>query len=97
MKEKDGRVGAEKEAKNSGVTQTTGIKKSLIDLLNEDKELQSQYDKKISDALRTAKANWEKERNISKNTKLNKHSSYKNKSKKESFSGTMIEIIMKDI
>ena len=50
--------------KKSGIaTITEEKKKTLNEILAEDKELQSQYDKKITQALKTAKNNWEEKNN----------------------------------
>lgn len=55
-------VGAEATTENTGADNATGNqKKTLDELLAEDKELQSQYDLKITNSLKTAKTNWEKE------------------------------------
>jgi hypothetical protein len=61
MENENKEVGAEATTENTGTAEVTETKKSLIDLLNGDKELQSQYDRKVSDALKTARANWEEE------------------------------------
>lgn len=45
-----------------GDNQQSGVKpKTLDDLLSSDKTLQSDFDRKISQAIATAKANWEKQ------------------------------------
>lgn len=55
-------VGAEATTENTGADNATeNQKKTLDELLAEDKELQSQYDLKITNSLKTAKTNWEKE------------------------------------
>lgn len=59
-KKKD--VGAEATTENTGADNATEDKKKTLDeLLAEDKELQSQYDLKVTNSLKTAKTNWEKE------------------------------------
>ena len=45
-----------------------GIKKKTLDeLLAEDKELQSQYDTKVTKSIKTAKIKWAEERKVKKN------------------------------
>lgn len=48
-------------ADNSGADKATETKKTLKELLAEDKELQSQYDKKVTEALNTARKSWEED------------------------------------
>lgn len=60
--ENEENVGAEATTENAGATEATETKKkTLNELLAEDKELQSQYDLKITNSLKTARANWEEE------------------------------------
>lgn len=56
-------VGANATTQEStGADKATDTKKKTLDeLLAEDKELQSQYDTKVTNSLKTAKTNWEKE------------------------------------
>lgn len=55
-------VGAGATTENTGADNATENKKKTLDeLLAEDKELQSQYDLKVTNSLKTAKTNWEKE------------------------------------
>lgn len=62
MEEENKNVGAEETTKNTGTEQVTEQKKKTLDeLLAEDKELQSQYDKKITNSLKTARTTWEEE------------------------------------
>lgn len=48
-------------ADNSGAEKATETKKTLDEILAGDKELQSQYDKKITGAINTAKKTWEED------------------------------------
>lgn len=62
MEEENKNVGSEETTKNTGTEQVTEQKKKTLDeLLAEDKELQSQYDKKITNSLKTARTTWEEE------------------------------------
>lgn len=60
--EEEKKVGAEATTKNTGATEATETKKKTLDeLLAEDKELQSQYDTKITNSLKTAKTKWQED------------------------------------
>lgn len=60
-------VGAEATTQNTGVDNTTETKKKTLDeLLAEDKELQSQYDRKVTNSLKTARTTWEEENRTKK-------------------------------
>ena len=57
---------------NSGTDIVTEKKKTLDEILAGDKELQSQYDRKVTHALKTARLNWEKKSKKIERIKLNK-------------------------
>lgn len=62
MNDEENNVGAGATTENTGTTEVTETKKKTLDeLLAEDKELQSQYDTKVTNSIKTAKTNWEKE------------------------------------
>lgn len=62
MEEEKKDVGTEVTTENTGTEQVTETKKKTLDeLLAEDKELQSQYDKKVTNSLKTARSTWEEE------------------------------------
>ncbi len=69
--EKNKKVEEKTTIKKSGTTIVTEEKKkTLNEILAEDKELQSQYDKKITEALKTAKNNWEGKSKLNKQNKI---------------------------
>ncbi len=63
MEEEKKDVGTEDvTTENTGTEQVTETKKKTLDeILAEDKELQSQYDKKVTNSLKTARSTWEEE------------------------------------
>lgn len=63
MEEEKKDVGTEEvTTENTGTEQVTETKKKTLDeILAEDKELQSQYDKKVTNSLKTARSTWEEE------------------------------------
>lgn len=62
MEDEQKEVGAEATTKDAGAIEATETRKKTLDeLLAEDKELQSQYDKKVTNSLKTAKTTWEEE------------------------------------
>ena len=62
MEDEKKEVGADATTNNTGTENVTEQKKKTLDeLLAEDKELQSQYDKKITNSLKTARTTWEEE------------------------------------
>lgn len=62
MEDEDVNVGAEATTKeNTGATEATETKKSYEELSKTDKELQSYVDKKVSEALKTAKTKWQED------------------------------------
>lgn len=63
MEEEKKDVGTEEvTTENAGTEQVTETKKKTLDeILAEDKELQSQYDKKVTNSLKTARSTWEEE------------------------------------
>lgn len=67
MEEEKKDVGTEATTANAGTEQVTETKKKTLDeLLAEDKELQSQYDKKVTNSLKTARSTWEEENRTKK-------------------------------
>lgn len=58
--EEEKKVGAEATTEETGTTEVTETKKSFEELL-EDKEYQSAHDKKVAQALQTARTKWEEE------------------------------------
>lgn len=65
MKDKE-KVGAEATTKNTGTTKATETKKSYEELSQRDKKLQSFVDKRVTDALKTAKVKWQEELEVEK-------------------------------
>lgn len=62
MENEEKEVGAGATTENTGADKATETKKKTLDeLLAEDKELQSQYDKKVTNSLKTARTTWEEE------------------------------------
>lgn len=62
MEEEKKEVGAEATTNNTGATEATETKKKTLDeLLAEDKELQSQYDTKVTNSLKTARTKWQED------------------------------------
>ncbi len=58
MEEEKKEVGAEATTDNTGATEATENKNSYEELSKTDKELQSYVDRKVSEALKTAKTKW---------------------------------------
>lgn len=55
-------VGADATTQDTGADKATETKKKTLDeLLAEDKELQSQYDTKVTNSLKTAKTKWQED------------------------------------
>lgn len=71
----------EKTKKSGTIIVTEEKKKTLNEILAEDKELQSQYDRKITQALKTAKNNWEEKNKLNKENKIT-HETKKQKTNK---------------
>ena len=61
MDNEEKEVGAEATTENTGATEATETKKSYEELSKSDKELQSFVDRRVTDALKTAKAKWEED------------------------------------
>ena len=66
MENEEKEVGAEATTEHTGAIEATETKKDYEKLSQTDKELQSYVDKKVTEALKTAKANWEEEINTEK-------------------------------
>lgn len=61
MEEDKKEVGAEATAENTGTTEVTENKNNYEELSKTDKELQSYVDRRVSDALKTAKTKWQED------------------------------------
>ena len=62
MEDENENVGAEATTKeNTGATEATETKKSYEELSKTDKELQSYVDRRVSEALKTAKTKWQED------------------------------------
>lgn len=61
MEEEKKAVGAEATTVETGATEATENKNNYEELSKTDKELQSYVDKRVSDALKTAKTKWQEE------------------------------------
>lgn len=59
--EEEKKVGAEATTENTGATEATEIKNNYEELSKTDKELQSYVDRRVSDALKTAKTKWQED------------------------------------
>lgn len=59
MEEEKKEVGAEATTDNAGTTEVTENKNNYEELSKTDKELQSYVDRKVSEALKTAKTKWQ--------------------------------------
>lgn len=61
MEDEKKEVGAEATTENTGATEATENKNSYEELSKTDKELQSYVDRRVSDALKTAKTKWQED------------------------------------
>ncbi len=61
MEDEKKEVGAEATTENTGATGATENKNSYEELSKTDKELQSYVDRRVSDALKTAKTKWQED------------------------------------
>ena len=61
MENEEKKVGAEATAENTGTTEVTENKNNYEELSKTDKELQSYVDRRVSDALKTAKTKWQED------------------------------------
>lgn len=59
--EEEKKVGAEATTENTGATEATENKSNYEELSKTDKELQSYVDRRVSDALKTAKSKWQED------------------------------------
>ncbi len=61
MEEENKNVGAEATTDTTGANKATETKKSFDELLEENKDYQSAFDKKIAQSLQTAKTKWDED------------------------------------
>lgn len=88
MEEEKEEVGAKATTDNAGATEATETKKDYEKLSQTDKELQGYVDRKVSEALKTARANWEENLNNQKTEaekleKMNKEQKLEYQAQKE--------------
>lgn len=61
MEDEKEKVGADATTENTGATEATENKNNYEELSKTDKELQSYVDRRVSDALKTAKSKWQED------------------------------------
>lgn len=88
MEEEKKEVGAEATTEQSGTAEVTGNKSNYEELSKTDKELQSYVDRRVSEALKTAKTKWQEDlasekTEAEKLEKMNKEQKLEYQAKKE--------------
>ena len=88
MDNEEKEVGAEATTENTGATEATETRKDYEKLSQTDKELQSYVDRRVSEALKTAKTKWQEDLETEKTEaekleKMNKEQKLEYQAKKE--------------